>query len=224
MVEGTEYPLLPGALFLFRPLEYHYVCPKEGTPYDRYVINFGAGIPVDAAATLPFLEKEGAFGGNGIYYQDKDGTAEKIFSLVALRESGNAPLSQSVLRGIVTQALALLSRAEVACNGAEDTITSNIIAYLNENLGGELNLDEVAKHFFISKYYLCRVFRKKTGVSVIHFVNTKRVAKAKQLIAGGMSAADAALEAGFRDYSVFYRACKKSTGRAPVSERSNPKA
>lgn len=74
VVEGTEYLLSSGSLFLFRPLEYHYVCPDEGVPYERYVINFGSGIPVGAAASLPFLAKEGAYGGNGISYSDSDGT------------------------------------------------------------------------------------------------------------------------------------------------------
>ena len=223
VVEGTEYPLQAGSVYLFRPLEYHYVCPDEATPYDRYVVNFGAGIPVGAAGALPFLEREGAYSGNGIYTLDHTGNVEKVFSLTPILDSGNTPLVRSMMRSIVTEVLVLLSQSTILCNGAEGTLTSSIIEYLNENLQSDLNLDEVAKHFFISKYYLCRVFRKNTGVSVIHFINAKRVAKAKQLIAGGIPATEAALEAGFRDYSVFYRACKKSTGHAPVSERAKTK-
>ena len=223
VVEGTEYPLTAGSVYLFRPMEYHYVCPEEGTPYERYVVSFGAGIPVGAAAALPFLEKEGGFGGNGIYYCDGSATIEQIFSLLDLPEPTEMPLKNAMLRTIVTQALILLTHSPVTCNGTEDTLASNIIEYLNENLANDLSLEEVAKHFFISKYYLCRVFRKNTGVSIIHFVNAKRVAKAKLLIAGGMPATEASLEAGFRDYSVFYRACKNSTGHAPVSERAKTK-
>ena len=223
VVEGAEYPLLAGSVYLFRPFEYHYVCPEEGAPYERYVVNFGAEIPVGAAAALPFLTKEGGFDGNGIYFCDESQTIEQIFSLLDLPDPSESLLKNAMLRTVVTQTLILLSHSPVSCNGTEDTLASNIIEYLNENLDKELSLEEIAKHFFISKYYLCRVFRKNTGVSVIRFVNAKRVAKAKLLIAGGTPATEAALEAGFHDYSVFYRACKKSTGHAPVAERSAEK-
>ena len=224
VVEGAEYPLIPGALFLFRPLEYHYVRPDHTTPYERYVINFGKDIPMEEAARFPLLQhgtdvRTGAFFPPG---QNSESFA-KIFPLLDLEEGLSDGAKRTLSRTVVTQVLLLLGKNELPSSEAEETLAARIVDYLNDNLATPLTLDEVAKRFFISKYYLCRVFRGSTGVSVMHFVNTKRVAFAKELIEKGVPATEAALEAGFHDYSVLYRACRKTTGRAPVAGRGQSK-
>lgn len=223
VVEGTEYPLCAGALFLFRPLEYHYVCPDRTTPYERYVVNFGKDIPMEETARFPLLQ--GGDPRTGAFFLLGRDSADfaKIFSLLDSDEGLSDGARRTLSRTVVTQVLLLLGKNELPSGEAEETLVARIVDYLNDNLATPLTLDEVAKRFFISKYYLCRVFRGSTGVSVMHFVNTKRVALAKELIERGVPATEAALEAGFHDYSVFYRACKKATGHAPVAGREQSK-
>jgi AraC-like DNA-binding protein len=76
---------------------------------------------------------------------------------------------------------------------------------------------QLAKRFFVSKYYLCRAFKKHNGISVHGYVNQKRVMYAKQLIESGETASSAAYRVGFGDYSAFYRAYVKIVGRSPSS-------
>ncbi len=224
MVEGNEYPLVPGALFLFRPLEYHYVCPDHTTAYERYVVNFGKDIPLDDAGRFPLLQRGTDVRAGAFFPPDESRSEfEKIFSLLDASDGLSESARRTLSRTVVTQILLLLGKNELPSGEAEETLVARIVDYLNDNLATPLTLDDVAKHFFISKYYLCRIFRGSTGVSVMHFINTKRVAEAKELISKGVPALEAATRSGFNDYSVFYRACKKSTGHAPVSERSHSK-
>jgi AraC-like DNA-binding protein len=74
----------------------------------------------------------------------------------------------------------------------------------------------LAKRFFVSKYYLCRAFKRHNGISVHGYVNQKRVMYAKQLIEAGETASGAAYRVGFGDYSAFYRAYVKQLGVAPT--------
>ena len=218
IVEGREYPMQPGALFLLHPYAYHYVCPDGSCPYERHVLNFTEQMPVDGAARLPIL-REGS-----LYFPPEEVSAPVrsvlalVDTLAALSDTAEAEAMQ---RAIVTQALLLLSGAKPE-NAASrtDQLVLRVIDYLNAHLSEELSLDETAQRFYISKYYLCRTFRKHTGVSIFAYLTAKRIAAARQLLAAGVPAGEAARQVGFRDYSVFYRAYRKQTGHAPARERT----
>ena len=55
-------------------------------------------------------------------------------------------------------------------------------------------------------------------MSVMQYVAYNRVLYARQLLAQGMGAAEAAREVGFSDYSSFYRSYRKVTGRSPRAD------
>ena len=93
---------------------------------------------------------------------------------------------------------------------------ARVIRYLNQNMDRDISLDKLAKRFFVSKYYLCRAFKKHNGISIHGYINHKRVMYAKQLIEAGETASGAAYRVGFGDYSAFYRAYVKLIGRAPT--------
>ena len=76
-------------------------------------------------------------------------------------------------------------------------------------------LDDIAEHFFINKYHLCHIFRRHTGMSINRYVNYKRLLLVRELCAGGMSLTDAAAEAGFNNYSGFYKVYRREFGISP---------
>lgn len=87
-------------------------------------------------------------------------------------------------------------------------------AYINRNLTGELSLDVLTEQLFVSKYYLCRIFKKYTGMTVVRNINHKRLMLAKDLYRNGHSLSEAALS-GVADYSAFYKVCVKEPGQTP---------
>lgn len=55
--------------------------------------------------------------------------------------------------------------------------------YIWQNLSrGDISLDEIADHLMISKSYLCRLFQKKLGVSVQHYIYRIRIEQAKEYL------------------------------------------
>ena len=54
--------------------------------------------------------------------------------------------------------------------------------YLDEHYQEKISLDFLAEHFFISKYYLTRVFREQFGVSISSYLMNRRVTKAKYML------------------------------------------
>lgn len=54
--------------------------------------------------------------------------------------------------------------------------------YLDEHYDEKITLDDLTERFFISKYYLTRVFRKQFGTSISHYLLSIRITKAKQML------------------------------------------
>lgn len=217
IVEGTEYPLSDGAVFLLRPFEYHYVCPDPESPYERYVLNFKESVLYDGVRELPMLSSKS----QGIYFAPPDAGVNFCNAMSSAKEffiknDPKGAQSEAMAIALVNQLLLLLASETPPKSQPDDkSLINGIIEYLNENLGEKISLDETAKTFFISKYYLCRLFKKHTGVSMLAYLNSKRIAKARHLIASGERATAVAYAVGFRDYSSFYRAYVKENGKPP---------
>lgn len=91
----------------------------------------------------------------------------------------------------------------------------DIIDYLTDNISADITLDFLAEKFFINKYYMCHTFKKQTGITIKEFMNTRKITKAKQMLSEGADIMGLCYECGFNDYSTFYKAFKKLTGKSP---------
>lgn len=63
----------------------------------------------------------------------------------------------------------------------EERILS-IVGYINRFFNTDLTLQNICQMFFVNQYYLCHSFKDVTGMSVIEFINHKRLLEAEQLL------------------------------------------
>ncbi len=92
---------------------------------------------------------------------------------------------------------------------------SPILDYIRAHLSEPLTLDQIAGEFFISKHYLCRIFKSATGFSVMEYIIYSRVLMARQLLQQGVSVQQAGEMSGFSDNSHFIRTFGHLTGTSP---------
>ena len=92
---------------------------------------------------------------------------------------------------------------------------SPILDYIRDNLSESLTLDQIASRFYISKHYLCRIFKSATGFSVMEYIIYSRVLRARQLLQEGVSVQQAGERSGFSDNSHFIRTFGHLTGLTP---------
>jgi AraC-like DNA-binding protein len=103
-----------------------------------------------------------------------------------------------------------------------DQKVMKIIAHIDANLDKPLSLDGLAGYLNINKYYLCRFFKKSTGLSVIDYVNHKRILTAEKLLLQNKhTITDISLMVGFNNLTHFERTFKKLTGASPRSYKIN---
>ena len=94
-----------------------------------------------------------------------------------------------------------------------------IMEYIHSHLTGDISVDLLAEHFFISRYHMMRLFRQETGYTIGGYLNEKRLLLARELLAQGVPLSRLALDGGFKNDPAFLRAWKKAFGTTPAAAK-----
>lgn len=96
----------------------------------------------------------------------------------------------------------------------------DIKSYIDEHLAEDISVTSVCNHFFISKNKLYKVLHLNGDITLMQYVNDKRLEVAKKiLLSSDRPISDIAEEVGFRDYNYFIQAFKKKHGMTPLRYR-----
>ena len=93
--------------------------------------------------------------------------------------------------------------------------------YIERHLGGHFSPETLAHKADISRPYLFALFRKHLGIAPLHYIQERRIARARLLLTApeSHSIKEIAAECGFSDLEVFYRHFKQKTGLTPAAYR-----
>ena len=101
---------------------------------------------------------------------------------------------------------------------------AHILAYISEHAFEKNSIDEIAKQVHMSKYYLCRLFKEKTGRTIGDFIKERRLSASKQmLISTRETIASISEKCGFYDSSYFSKTFFSEYGISPSSFRKSYK-
>ncbi|MGV3344290.1 helix-turn-helix domain-containing protein [Enterobacteriaceae bacterium LUAb1] len=96
----------------------------------------------------------------------------------------------------------------------------DLIAWIDANLEGKLDLDTVARRAGYSKWYLQRLFKKITGYSLGEYIRNMRLKDAaNRLINSEAPIMDVAMSLGFDSQQSFNRSFKRQFGESPGAWR-----
>ena len=218
IIEGVEYPVKPRTLVIIPPLCYHCTQVDAGTAYERCVLYFDKDSVTESVKNA--MDKVAELSQMAGAFYPPEAISDAVTSLFDRFEyvsSFPEEEKDRYARLLLSELILFLSFARTEFYMRDDgELGARVIRYLNQNMDKDISLDKLAKRFFVSKYYLCRAFKKHNGISIHGYINQKRVMYAKQLIESGETASGAAYRVGFGDYSAFYRAYVKIVGRSPT--------
>ncbi|MFA7637269.1 MAG: AraC family transcriptional regulator [Monoglobales bacterium] len=219
IVEENVYSLDPGDIIIIRKNILHRAYHNSPAPYKRIVLN------VDPE----FFHQSGCAEYEKEFIYKSENSSDKIDSEI-VHSSGIydafmrlkkysedfSRLESAIVKAIITEILYLINNVKSYSEADKSNPQlKELIKYLNLHFTEEITLDELEKKFFISKYHICHIFPKATGLTVHQYILRKRFAYAGELIKLGKSLAEAAALAGFNNYSSFYRAYIREYGTAP---------
>lgn len=93
----------------------------------------------------------------------------------------------------------------------------HVLTYIATHYDTKLTLRDLATANDISVSHLCRIFKKRTGITIINYINQLRCDRARHLLSSGYSVTEAAMAVGFSDSNYFSRVFKKTFGISPSS-------
>ena len=96
----------------------------------------------------------------------------------------------------------------------------NAKLYIDENFQESIDLEEVSKKAFISKFHFHRLFRKVYKQTPHQYITRKRIDKAKDLLAENKPGTEVCNEVGFESIGSFSVLFKKEIGFAPTYYRN----
>jgi AraC-like DNA-binding protein len=220
-LEDQGYIASPRSLLLIPPAVYHEWRLTSRRLSERVAIHFQPGILDDAERTLlPDL-----FQLKHPYFADiascrMDSFVQSVLECRDMNEYIQKIALRSRLVSLLTQIHWLGERTvpppPAAADGQTgDTWIKGVIEYLHATLREPLSLDTVARQFRVSKNHLNVRFRRETGATVNQYIREQRVYLAHRELLAGCHAEEAAYNAGFNDYSNFFRAYKMIFGVSP---------
>lgn len=228
VIEGQSYQLFPYDIVFVGHNNIHYLKIDNTVPYERivmYINPYFLQQQSDDSERLDYCFDYAKEHSSYVMHLDNVENNNIIAQLQKLKTAykDKSFAYQTYIKINFLEFMILLNRA-IINNNQNITINKqfsydknilSIIDYINKNLFSELNIEQIATAFFISKYYLMRHFKAKTGYSIHQYILNKRLMCAKERIQNGGSLTQICFDCGFKDYSAFSRNFKKAFGQTP---------
>lgn len=222
-VEAKTFQLEPGDFLLISPQELHKPLIGESGVYERMVLwvdrSYMNSLSTENTDLAACFDPEMP-GHTNLLRPGKVRSAQLQGLLESLtREYYDNQLGSSIYaQGLLMQFLVELNRLAGQHMGKttpEPDLVGQVIAYIGNHYQENLTLEDLAKQFYVSKFYLSHEFRARVGVSIHRYIIFRRLLQARDLMTAGVGPGQVFGSCGFGDYANFYRAFKAEYGISP---------
>lgn len=231
-IEDSAYVVNAGSVVLIGENQIHKTASLGDTPSSRIVLNFSREYLERVAQAFPnvdffaFLSEERNHLLTGLTVKQQNQIYGLLQQLLAMEDETSA--AADALRRLLLGTLLLELKEH--CRGQQEQTAENgrvsnhtvdqIQAYIAEHYAEKLTLTGIANQFYISPYYLSRMFKKSINLSLIEYINGVRIKAAQNLIERSSgSIAEIAAKTGFMTTAHFRRVFKDATGLSPQQYR-----
>ena len=212
IIDGTFIELSARDVALIKPYELH---STDGSVYSRYLLYLKDEY-LDRFFTKEAKERLLAFFGRKKLSMDKE-SYDKVIELLIKYQNNREDF---LLLCEIMQIFLSCSDEDAITAGDRNKLIYRIVEYLAQNFISVDNLDTLADYFFITKPYLCRLFKKETGISVVTFINTRKLQLAcEKLQFTRTNVEQIATECGFNSSMYFCKFFKNAMGVSPGEYR-----
>lgn len=224
IVENMIYELKRGDIILIGPREVHKALPmEEGCLYERFYLLLDEhcfdGIENNP---LPRIIRSLPKSSNLISppEEEREEVLKLLYGISAV--CGAETVASVGIFGTVLKLMDIclqqLSRRQPV-TGTETAVPEllrEILLYVAKNIATLQTTGQVAQALGISQQYLSTYFSRYIGTSLKIFIQTKKVALAKDLLEQGADVTRACFDSGFNDCSYFIKVFKKHTSLTPM--------
>ena len=100
------------------------------------------------------------------------------------------------------------------------SVLEQVKNYIDDHYNEDIGRDNIGDNVFLDANYLSVLFKQEYGVPIYQYIVNRRIAKAKELLAGSRESISAiAQKVGYPNYSYFSTLFKEKTGMSPRDYR-----
>ncbi|MCT4544037.1 MAG: AraC family transcriptional regulator [Vallitalea sp.] len=222
-VEGNIYELEKHDIIITNTEELHRPILRTTDIYERKIIQFKpeylALLPMEDINPMHTYELRET-GKNNIIHASETLENNLIYYFYEINKYYNKESSDIMLKTLLLQLVIkindILNKPKISKKTSKsDPKVIAVQNYIDNHIDTLITLDLLSNKFFIDKYYLCHLFKKHKGITIMEYIHIKRIEKAKSLLLEGIPVIQVCYLIGFNDYSNFYKKFKKIVGMAP---------
>lgn len=227
-VEGKSYELEPYDIVLVNRNDIHRIQVDNSLPYERIIVYISPSFIEDYQTSeydLGYCFKKAKKEHSNVLriHSLEKSSLFKITNRLERSFEDNEYASSLYRKILFLEFMIQLNRAAIK-NRVEfldtelyNTKIVDIMHFINSHLTDSFDIDTLAKEFYISKYYMMRLFKAETGYTIGNYITYRRLLLARELILEGLPITQACFASGFGDYSTFSRAYKSEFSESPRS-------
>lgn len=230
IIEGKTYPLKNRDILFVSAGEIHRPVTYPDKPYERIVIYASPEFLQHCGQEKADLEEcfRTAHATSSVMHMPPGQSHDLLFHMKKLEKIAHQQgfANELYIEILFIEFMILLNRSlqdhelHHIHAATYDKNIQALIEYINNHLGDDLSIDELAQQSYLSKYYLMRKFKADTGYSIHQYITSKRLLMARSLITTtDQPITDICYTCGFRDYSAFSREFKKQFKTTPKEYR-----
>lgn len=232
VVDNQHYTARPGRLFIFPPFRLHkvHVEASDKNQYHRTAMHIEHSSVIGILQAFPRQQAQfSALAASHVPAQIYDLSEQAEFMEVILSKfdklDQTAHSTASEVALMVMQIMAFLPAQPQEFIPQQQTVSSRIMQWVENNYGGKFSLDELAQSVGLSRSYTSRIFRQQTGGSIHEYLLTRRLKKSCDLLRTSPLSIDAiAQEVGFIEVTYFITCFKKMMNQTPLQYRKQSRA
>ena len=124
-------------------------------------------------------------------------------------------------RNLISMGLVLFIRSCIEADkvhrshNRKNLLMDDLFRYIHQHLTEDLTLEQLEKEFYISRYHICREFKRTTGQTPHAYIVKARLDLCRKYIEQGKPIREVYALGGFGGYNHFFRAFKKEYNMTP---------